>query len=207
MTRELWCVPILHPAAVLRGRWSSEPDQVQFLKWVRDLAEGAEWDGNLNIDEPPPGTLMDPSPSELAEYLSDPLCHEGLTCDIENAGPYLIAIGFCRLADEKCAVVLLRRGPEHAHPIYTLANLISLIYDAFADPRIPLVFHNGLCHDVPILNAMGFEFANLHDDTITMVHAVQPELSKKLGRLGVIHGHLPAWKHLVKEDEEEGEDK
>lgn len=208
MTRELYVVALLHPAATLRGRWSSEPDQVQFLKWARDLAAGAPWDGALNVDEPPPGTLMDPTPADLRAYLEDPLCREGIACDIEAVGDFMIAIGFCRIADEKCAITLLRRaGGEPAHPIVVLGLLMSAVYDAFADPRIPWVFHNGLCFDVPYLNRFGFEIANFYDDTILMVHAVQPELGKRLGRLGVVHGRLPAWKHLVREDEESAEEK
>jgi hypothetical protein len=184
---------------IVRGRWGEEPSQILHLKRAWGTPMRYE-----NIDEPPPGALLDPTVEQLREWRAGigPL---GITVDIENAGPHLVALGLCRVDDEVPVVISFRRGSGSAEPTHSIDELVAriqFIHEVLGDPSIPKVFHNGQAHDVPHLEELGFRVEGYADDTILMAHVAYPEMRKSLQKLAILFAGMPKWKHLVKEEEE-----
>lgn len=67
------------------------------------------------------------------------------------------------------------------------------------------MFHNGVSHDVPILEELGFEVQGRLLDTMFLSHVAYPEAPKGLQHCATLHLWAPVWKSLTEEtDEEEG---
>lgn len=204
-----YVVPILHPAYIMLGLFGLEPAQVLYLKRVRRVLDG--WDPPIPPIEPgPPGCITRPTSEDMADWRAAlaSLPDQTVTVDIENAGPHILCIGFCRVADLVAISIPFRKkggAPWWFAPFLPL--VIEWVDEILSNPEIPKVFHNGQAHDVPILERTGFVVRGFTDDTMLMQHVCYPEMPKKLEFLGILYAGMPAWKWLSKGTEEEGEGK
>jgi hypothetical protein len=87
MSRKLWCVPVVHPAAILRGQWALEPAQVAYLKRAKHVTQQG-WTPE-DLSQPLTPTVLAPNLGDLHRF-GLALGSQGVTCDIETAGPYLL---------------------------------------------------------------------------------------------------------------------
>lgn len=211
MPAPYYILSVLHPANILRGQFGKEPAQIHYLRHYRgllvDLEAGRE-PSLIDVSEPPPGATLFPTRSDLEEWRLGPLA-EGVTVDVEAAGPHLICVGLCRVADERSVCLRFRsQGGAVYWPTFDeLCWAIEWLGEVLANPEIPLVFHNGSYDILEVLEAYGWKVVNYAFDTMLGQHVVFPEMPKALQFCATLHCRIPGWKWLVKEDEESGEGK
>jgi hypothetical protein len=197
-----------HPAAIVRGAFGLEPHAKRALrKLARDLVEPGPAP-DPTVVEPAPNSLLFPTWQEIDEFLSSPLCAEGLSVDIENPGDQLRIIGFCRLADFHSLVVWFQyrdgRDPWPDHRARMLVH--AMVSKVLADPAIPKYMHNGQQHDVKYLEKYGYRVEGYVDDTMLMQRHSMPEQPAGLQWLACnVLGASP-WKHWISKRGEEQED-
>jgi hypothetical protein len=198
---EVHVVPILHPAYIIRGNWKHDPAQAAILRMAKELARGNF--EPLDINKPPPGSNLDPSPTYLEGWLKG-VTRDGVSCDVEAAGPHLVCIGFCRLSDFTTVVVRFRRkGGAPWDPDWdTLRAKVIWVDRILGDPNIPKVFQNGQAFDIPLLEEIGFTVRGYNADTLVMAKTAYPEMPGGLEYLAVSYARIPGWKHLVRDSEE-----
>lgn len=80
---------------------------------------------------------------------------------------------------------------------------MGYLYRWLADPHLAKVFHNGVTHDVPILEDNGFEVKGTLWDTMIMAHHTYPEMRKGLSYCSTLYMGFPNWKVLLTEDDED----
>ena len=198
---KVYCVSTLHPAYIARGNWAEEPAQEEFVRRARLLAAG-KLPKPDNVDEVPPGAILEPSMADLHRWRNG-VTAEGATFDVECAGDVLICIGFTRMVDlEYVCVRFRRRGARAAGPDHILSSRAAWVYEVLANPSIPVIPHNGVAFDAPMLERVGFTVAGLVDDTMLMAHVAYPEIPRGLQTRAILHSGASAWKRLVSTDDE-----
>ena len=198
---KVYVISTLHPAFIARGNWAEEPAQEEFVRRAKALArsEGPTPD---NVDETPPNSNLEPSMVDLHRWRAG-LNNEGATFDVECAGDVLICIGFTRMSDLAYVCVRFRRrGARPAGPDHILSSRAAWVYEVLSNPSIPVIPHNGVAFDAPMLERVGFTVAGLVDDTMLMAHVAYPELPRGLQYRAILHSGASAWKRLVSSDDE-----
>lgn len=204
-------VPLLHPAAILRGRWGEESVQVTYLqRWVRRLKQDPLY-LPPDVSKPPPSTYFYPSPQRVREF------HQGLlsfgepcvSVDTEEAGLYLLCVGLTQLdlstgeVGSTLNIPFRLQGGVLAYPSEDqLREMVVAFGEIMEDPRVAKGFHNGVTHDVPILRHLGFEVEGPLLDTMVLAHLAYPELKKSLQHTATLYCGASHWKSLVDEDDE-----
>ena len=203
-----WYLPIVHPSAIVRGQWHEEPAQVSYLKRLVSFHHG--W-RPLDVEKPPADCIVRPSIAMLV--LFDQYIQEGqwdcLSIDIENAGDYIILVGLT-LMDLEAGLV----GPSLSLPFKGRFGerywsrpdhdrAVEMFGDWLADPRLAKVWQNGISHDVPMLEATGFEVNGEQWDTMVMSHYCYPEMRKGLQYNATLHLGMGNWKTMLDEDDED----
>jgi hypothetical protein len=197
VTEPLWVLPLLHPAAILRGRFPDEPAQVRYLKRAIAIAGGAATPPTT--DTLLTGAMLDPAwPADFARWRQGVLT-AGVAVDIECAGPHLVCVGLCPLAPEGVPIVVhfRRAAGEPAWPTLEITEaVVGWLNSILAHPDIPKWFHNGQAFDIPYLREVGFEVAGYAGDTLLLARYLAPESPADLQSLGIHWLGMPAWKHL-----------
>lgn len=205
---DLRVIPILHPAAILRGRWDMKPVQVEFIKRAAGLAAGTWAPASLELNNP----QLTPTPVDCKTWerelfsLTDPT----ITVDIECAGPYLVCIGMCMVETEIPICVRFRScgGDPWPHPTGHLESLVRWSYQLLANPAIPKWFQNGQAFDIPYLHRVGFKVNGYAGDTMLLQRYMYPGMPANLEFLASFYAEMPGWKWMVKgSKEEDGEGK
>jgi len=220
-------VPIAHPASILKGRWKLAAIQEAYIRRAREAQLGKrEWPDH-DINEPPPRTKLFPTVREIQRFTDDTLGTGGrdgfhgrgdlrkwthLSCDIENAGPHIICIGLAQLSldtDEVGDLIVVRFRKRGGDCYWSsrddLLSVVGYMDSLLGDPAVGLVFHNGVTHDVPILEDIGFNVRGALVDTMLLQHTAYSEQPKGLQFTATLHCWAPNWKTLTKpEDEEDG---
>jgi hypothetical protein len=200
----LWVIPLLHPAAIIRGRWPAEPDQIRYLR--RALAIAAGEAEPPTIDELLAGALLNPLAAEVAAWaralarLPDP----AVAVDIECAGPHLVCVGMAPLDQALGPIVVpfRRTGGEPAwRDLDETEAVVAVVAGILADPAIPLWFHNGQAFDVPYLQRVGFTINGYVGDTLLLARHLEPESAADLQSLAIRWLGFPAWKHMKNEEQ------
>jgi hypothetical protein len=198
---KVYCISTLHPAYIARGAWAEEPAQEEFVRRAKRLAAGDAVEPD-NVDLPPPDAILEPSMADLQRWRAG-VDAEGATFDVECAGDVLICIGFTRMVDLAYVCVRFRRrGARPAGPEHILEARARWVYEVLANPAIPVIPHNGVAFDAPMLERVGFTVAGLVDDTMLMAHVAYPELPRGLQYRAILHSGASAWKRLVSTDDE-----
>ena len=202
---DLYVLGIAHPAWIIRGQFSHEPAQIEFLRRAKSIADGEEpkWT-NENVGEPAPGywgCAPDEFHSPRVRQYFDATQAEGYAVDIEAAGPHITFIGFCSLETEQGLGVRFR-GAEGVQvwSAGELETVLELVYDVLASPEVPLWFHNGVNYDVwPQLEGNGFVINGFAGDTMLLATATYSEMPRGLEFLSTLWCGIPMWKYLVDE--------
>lgn len=196
---------LLHPAYILRDQYALEPAQRRALKRLaRDLTDPKPC---IDTTQPPLDSTLFPTCAEVVAYIDRLLADDAAVhIDLETAGPVLRCVGLCRLDDLRPFVVWqhyrsgLPAWNDHDGPI---------VHDAlcrlFAS-RTPKWFHNGQQFDVLEIEAFGFPFHvegyERGGDTLLMQRHAYAEAPASLQYCAITYLGIPAWKHLIIEDEE-----
>ena len=162
MPRTFPCVPILHPAAILRGAWAQEPFQIDYLKTALKVArEGTDWIEDLS--KAPLGANLFPTQEETEAFHATT---EGpYTVDIECAGPHLVCVGICDVTTERYICIRFRSFGGAVYDSDNLLARVSWLYAFLSDPDEELIFHNGQAFDIPYLESIGFKVQGYVDET------------------------------------------
>lgn len=210
----VWFTPVLHPAAIIRGMWSKEPFQEITLrrigKFLMDGTEPAPWD----IHEPPPRSTLYPSLEDLTEFYESTKREgwDALSHDLENAGNHIICDSITQLNLETgevgrslCLRFRLKGGVLYWPDRESLTKAAGWLWWVLADPDVAVVAHNGITHDVPILELAGFVVGGRLIDTMIMQHTAYSEMQKGLQFCATMYSEAPVWKVLTDgEDDEKG---
>ncbi len=208
-----WVVPLLHPAYLIRGKWAERGAQIKYMSRAVRVAEGSSYPG-MNIEAPPPGSIVRPVVADLARF--DAMAarrglgeYTHLSIDIENAGHFTVLVGLTLFNHESIGPSLslpfrVQHGMNYWEPAdHHIAT--GYLYRWLADPRTTKVFHNGVAHDIPLLEETGFVVAGPIEDTMIMQHYCYPEMRKALQYCSTLYLGAPVWKTLL--DEEEPDEK
>lgn len=217
-----WVVPLLHPAALIRGRWAERGAQIRYMSRAVGVTEASETP-EIHIEAPPPGSIVRPQVADLARFdamaaapvvggmaaATGPEAFTHLSVDIENAGHFTVLVGLTLFEGR-------RIGPSLSLPFRTQHGMnywepeehwvaTGYLYRWLADERLTKVFHNGVAHDIPLLEETGFIVAGPIEDTMIMQHYCYPEMRKALQYCATLYLGAPVWKTLL--DEEEPDEK
>jgi hypothetical protein len=208
-----YVTPLLHPSAVLRGRWPEEAAQIAYLQRVVTRIQDHIYPEIIDYNLPPPRGVLFPNLRALDKFKDglDQIPKPCLSLDIENAGQHLLCIGLWILDLESmelgpglCLPFRLQGGgnywSDQDHP-----KAVEWLYDRLADPKVAKLFHNGVTHDVPMLEDMGFEVGGELLDTMVLAHHLYPEMRKGLQYLATLYLGAGVWKSLT--DAKDAEDK
>jgi hypothetical protein len=130
--------------------------------------------------------------------------------DIENAGQFLICIGFTLLRPETWEVgrtivfrVLRRDGVLHWPRQEDRERMVRSMGGILESPDVLMAFHNGVGHDIPFLMDLGFDVKGRIVDTMVLSHTAVSEFPKGLQWCATLYLGAPVWKTLVHPEEEE----
>ena len=211
MTRRYLICPLVHPAAIVRGAWELEPAQVSYLQRVlRHLREGTE-PTLTDVSQPPPGAKLYASVNDLYQLFGECRRLGAVSVDIENAGRWLICVGWTPVSLETgevgapvCLRIRLKGGGQFWRRDEDLREVVEVVGLLLGDPTVAKVFHNFL-HDVTVLEDHGWPVAGRIVDTMTLAHLAYSEHPKGLQWTSTLYLGASYWKRLVKvDDEEEG---
>lgn len=206
-------VPLLHPAAILRGRFNDEPAQITYLKrWAKVARENPFYIPE-DINQLPPKSRIFPSLRQLEEFERElrGLTQPCLSFDIENAGMFILCIGLTQLdltsgeVGSTVNVPIRLRGGRQAWSRADLERVVLWLDGLFSDESITKVGHNIVAYDIPALTEVGFTIAGPILDTMVLAHLAYPEMRKSLEYTSVLYLGAARWKHLVSELDEEAE--
>jgi len=196
----------------MRGQYHKEPAQQITMDRVGHFLRSRTLPDPWDINEPPPQSNLYPSLQDLEDFYTDTLAGpwDFLSHDLENAGPHVICDGMTQLCVDTGQVgqnICLRfraKGGElwWSEPRQHLAAT-KWLADVLYDERVGKVFHNGVTHDVPILEELGFEVRGRLMDTMILMHTAYSEFQKGLQYCATFWNFSPVWKTLVQETEEE----
>jgi hypothetical protein len=192
-----WVTPLIHPAAVLRGRWALEPAQIAYLKRLARDPQPQLFD----VSQPPPRCNPHPTFRDLEVFTHlVKNFYQIVSLDIENAGSTLLCVGMVAMYSDTLRPsqgVCFRFHP----PDLEVAQRRRLLQDILADSAITKVGHFMIQHDLPFLLDQGFTVRGRLLDTSVLLHAVYAELPKGLQFLATLLAGAPCWKDIVDEKE------
>jgi hypothetical protein len=208
----VWLCPIIHPAAILRDNWQKEPAQKIALARVAGHLHGGTEPTPWDINKAPPNSCEFPGLDDLADFYRD--TKEGgwdaLSHDLENAGPHIICDGMTQLnlnsgeiGRSLCLRFRVRGGGLYWATSKDFERAVGWLWWVLADPTVAKVMHNGITHDVPILEDMGFTVEGRLIDTMIMQHTAYTELQKGLQYVATLYNQAPVWKSLTSDEEDE----
>jgi len=209
-------LPIIHPAALLRGQHQEEPAQVAYLERVAPFLAGTFVPPD--VEEPPEGSLLAPTLAALERF--DQEMHTGdidcLSIDIESAGNYIILVGITlmggvtsRLMGEGMPTIGMslslpfktRLGERYWRSKEAHDEAVEYLGKWLSDHMYAKLFHNA-AFDVVELRETGFEVNGEILDTMVMQHYCYPEMRKALSYCATLYLGMPNWKMLLDEDDE-----
>ncbi|MHC4176870.1 MAG: uracil-DNA glycosylase family protein [Planctomycetota bacterium] len=192
-----YVVPIVHPAAIVRGQWTADPVQPKFLRRAWEIAEANEPPRIADLGKPPPNGYIATRTDEVAYFCGEALrSKDTLYADIEGTGGILIGIGFWSSRRDEGIYIPLR---DRAEPFWSeedTRTVATWLDRVLASPEVGLVFHNGSSFDIPFLEDIGFTVRGYVDDTMVRAWGTYHESAKDLQSLAILYAGLPAWKHL-----------
>ena len=177
-------VPTFHPAFLLRDRKKYPIFDLD----IRFALEEATREG-LPIRNDT--VIIDPKYSALTEATDRLLAAPCLTADIETYGTHIACISFSTSSSDAVVYGSLQEAGTR--------NAIRAVLTS----GIPLTFHFG-SFDVPVLEYNAFKVSNWEDDTMAMLHVLQPELPRSLAYATSVYT-LPRRPYYKEERKVEGD--
>ena len=201
-----YLTPLLHPAAIVRGRWELEAPQETYLRRIKENP----YPTLPNLDLPPPNCNLYPTLEDLDVWQLEPRRLGAAACDVEACGPWPICFGVIAfslatgaIGPGICLRFRVRGGGRYWEAWEEHVRATQWLYQFLADPSITKVFHNGTGFDVPEMEALGFRVEGVVLDTLVVAHACYSELPKSLAFQANLFCGCGFWKHLVDPDAEE----
>jgi len=211
---EFWVTPLIHPQTIRAGQYSKEPAQQVYLdRLVRNEKAGLS-PKRWNTTEAPEGSYLYPSLRQLDEWWDEfkEGGYDAISHDLETAGQFIICdgltpiqLGSGRIGRSLC---LRFRGvggsrwwanhADHARAVEWFAKVLG-------DPVITFVGHNVVGFDIPILLEHGFEIPGEILDTMVLQSRAYPEFQKGLQFCSTLFLWAPAWKRMVKVEDDGSE--
>ena len=180
-------IPTIHPASVMR-QFELKPIALLDLNRVKQES--------LSPLPPPPYPdmfLINPTFSQVMEYIDILHTKEYLSFDIETAGDQITCIGFGWSNHESICIPICYStnswwtNEEENHIIIRLRGL-------FLNPNIKFIAQNAQYDMIWLGDKWGIEVKNLWMDTMIAFHCVYPELLKRLAFLCSIYTNRPYYK-------------
>ena len=215
-----WITPLKHPAAIMRGQWSSQPVQVAYLQRLAAMPNPIL----VDVSKPPPGCLTAPTLGELRAFVEE--VEAAAPCDvvfdIENAGPQLICCGMLILRSTHLLDIsqdslmrgvcfrVRRQGGGLWWAGIQHNEAMALMRRVLGNEKVRKVGHFIVQHDIPLLEDAGFPVRGPILDTSVLLHAVHSEMRKGLQFAATLFCGAPRWKDIPDEkgdaDEPAGEE-
>ena len=193
-------LPTYHPAAVLRN-WALRTIV------VTDLIKAFRERDFPEIKRPERTIVINPSLSDIANWIAGLSPHASLACDIETSRGQITMVGFASSASS--AIVIPFVDPQK--PTYSYwdskfqeSQAWNFVGQLLEGSR-PKIFQNGL-YDLQYLLRLGFRPRNCTEDTMLLHHSLFPELQKGLGFLGSIYTNEASWKLMRGQDDSNKKD-
>lgn len=210
LPKQVYCTPLVHPASILRSRWGLEPAQQTYLRRVADAYKAQRPPEIVDINTPPPGTILYPTLDQLEAFGVEARSMGAVAIDIENAGEHIICVGLTAFSLDNPQVgstICLRFRRRGGALWWTrwdeFLRAVRWLYDLLRDGDVAKAFHNGVVHDVPHLERVGFKVRGRLIDTMTLAHVAYSEFPKSLQFCGTLYLGVPVWKVLTSPDDEE----
>ncbi len=180
-------IPTIHPAAVLQmQKW--EKRCISDWRRIKEQSETDVW------PVPVRNTIIDPSTTQIEEYIHATLQHKRLMAvDIETWGRTLSCCGFATSPFESITIPLVG-GQVSRDSAYAYVSCLCALENE-------KILHNGL-YDWYWLDAEGIELRNFKWDTLLMHHCFDPYETHSLDFLASIYTLQPYWKDEAKDAEE-----
>lgn len=211
----LYHTPLLHPRLIAQGQWAKEPAQKRYLeRFVEGARAGTLASSLVDTNQPPPGAILRPTLTDLDTWLTEVRAegYDALSHDLENAGRYIICDGITplhlasgRVGRTLCLRFRGRGGKRYWSSWSDHRASVCWLGGVLRDSSLASVFHNGVGHDIRILEAHGFIVAGDIYDTMIMQFTAYSELQKGLAYCATLYNWTPFWKGMLDlEDEEDG---
>lgn len=193
-------LPTFHPAAVLRNYSLRTQVLADLSKLRRELADGPAEATEYDL-------IIEPSLSEVAEWLNELDLNEYLSVDIETSRGMVMCIGFAagttvpsqsgtrmRVRSSICIPIL---NLDYTSYWGTHLGEILAAIQELLNCSCPKVFQNGLYDLQYIWRVLGMTVLNISDDTMLLHHTLQPELPKGLAFLASVYTQAATWKGMA----------
>ena len=208
----VWFCPLIHPAAIVRDQWAKEPAQKIALSRVAECTKTGQEPNPWDINEPPPRSILFPGLQDLQDFYQTTKDEgwDALSHDLENAGPHIICDGMTQLklatgevGRSLCLRLRVQGGGLYWQNLAEMREAVDWWWWVLADPEVAKVMHNGVAHDVPILEDVGFTVGGRLIDTMSMQHTAYTEMPKGLQYCATLYNGSPVWKSLTDDEEDE----
>jgi len=182
-------LPINHPSAVLRD-FKLRPVFFNDLEKAKAEMEFPE------IRRPERTFWLNPTLSDLANFdkYITPDCI--LSVDIETAEKQITCIGFAPSKDRALVVPFWVQSGSYWPTLEEELQAWKWVRKWLGDHRIRKIGQNFLYDCRYLWQLYGIEVRNVHDDTMLLHHAIEPEMEKSLGFLGSLYTSEPSWKFM-----------
>ena len=205
-----WIIPLMHPSAIVRGRWELGPVQEIFIKRIIEHSFNNTEPKLQDPTQPPPNTNLYPTISDTEKFVEEVKAAGAFALDIEEAGMHIICVGMTALdlQTEQIGTTICLRFRNQGGGLYWKNwnehyRAVELLQELLKSP-VSKVFQNGITFDVPELIDLGFEVNGPYIDTMHLAHTAYCELPKSLQFLSTLYLESPVWKSLVDDEELEG---
>lgn len=201
-TSDVFVIPTIHPAAILRGGGAQRHLDAGFkstINWEKRCR--ADWSkiasllyDSEEISIPIRQHIIDPTPEEIGNlftnltdaknenwYKPKPHHKAHMSIDIETSVDTILCVGFSLTPNQSYTIPYAAKGWRR--------EAIRLLCESW----IPKVLHNGH-YDAYWLAQDGIEVNNWYDDTLLMHHAIDPIEEHSLHFLASIYTNEPYWK-------------
>ena len=197
----MWVMPVMDAATIRRGKWAHEPATIEFLKRLKTHIDNPEFEAQPAVPE---NICLNPTIEDLQGMKEEFNAADAVSLDIENAGEHIICVGLApvNFTDDSVGIKLVLRFRSQGGDLYWQSweehvAAVQWLYDLLANEDVGKIMHNGVAHDVPELERLGFEFNGEIIDTMVMAHAVYSEFPKGLQFCATLYCGAPVWKAML----------
>jgi len=211
---QFYVTPLTHPSTIRGGQWARGPAQQTYLSRLvareKQGLDPVDWD----TSKPPPGSYLYPSLAQLDEWwdLFKEGPYDAISHDLETAGQYIICDGLtplCVATGELGPSLCLHfRGHNGVRWWRTYGDhyrAVCWLGKVLADPAVAFVGHNVISFDLPFLAANDLPVAGPALDTMVLMSRAWPEIPKGLQFTATLLLGAPAWKRMVKAEDDGAE--
>ncbi len=193
-TRAAKCIPMFHPAAILRN-WSWRPVTVADLMKAKREGEFPD------IRRPRREIWIEPSIKDLSDFGLKYLVPfpKQLSIDIETKHRQITCIGFAPSPKVAiCVPFVDERKPGYSYWDSHEDEAAAWDWCRFwlENSNVEKFGQNGVYDLQWLWRKAGIPVTPYADDTMLLHHALQPEMQKGLGFLGSIYTNEAAWKEM-----------